>query len=537
MVPSKLLVANLLVLSIMPNFLGAQLNFSDRRKPIFAGTWYESDPAKLRAQLERYLQAARSNMVEVPVDSSFSGNEPVAGQVLAAISPHAGYMFSGQTAAFAYDKARKEEIETVFLLGPSHYVGFQGAALPSEKFFATPLGDIAVDTAIIGELAQYPFFSILPEVHRREHSLEMQLPLIKQAFGDVKIVPVIVGSLSDETDARMTGQILRRYVKQNDIVIVSSDFTHFGPRYQYQPFKDNIVENVRKLDQEAFHCLQHGDLEAFFAFKERTEDTICGFYPIAVLLGMLPPGTHATLLKYGTSRDSSMEDEQNSVSYLAIVFSRQSQANGWPAVDNDEEKTSLAEIDKANLLKIARHSLEMFVKEHRVPSEQELGDLVTPAMKRPMGAFVTLYKKVSGGGSGSSSKRDDKSLRGCVGYIWPVKTLLTAVIENAAGAASRDYRFVPVTPEELSEIEIDINALTPPRRVASWKDIVIGRDGVVFYKGGKQAVFLPSVAVDFGWDVEQTLSQLAQKAGCGADAWRQGAQFDVFQAESFEEQH
>ena len=135
----------------------------------------------------------------------------------------------------------------------------------------------------------------------------------------------------------------------------------------------------------------------------------------------------------------------------------------------------------------------------------------------------------------NSTDRSHKELRGCIGYIWPVKHLFQAVLDNTIGACSRDYRFVPVTANELKDIQIDINVLTAPQRVSSYKDIVVGKDGVVMYKDGKQAVFLPSVATEFGWDLNELLTQLSLKAGCGADGWKQSARFDVFQSTSFEE--
>lgn len=99
----------------------------------------------------------------------------------------------------------------------------------------------------------------------------------------------------------------------------------------------------------------------------------------------------------------------------------------------------------------------------------------------------------------------------------------------------RDYRFLPVTADDLDSLEIEISVLTPLKRIATYDEIVIGRDGVVLYKNGSQAVFLPHVAEQFGWNLEQTLTQLSLKAGLGETAWKQGARFDIFQTESFEE--
>ncbi len=176
------------------------------------------------------------------------------------------------------------------------------------------------------------------------------------------------------------------------------------------------------------------------------------------------------------------------------------------------------------------------MRDHKQLRLDEVKDLVTPVMKRQMGAFVTLYKmKKSVDHSAAIVSRADKDLRGCIGYIFPVKSLVQAVIENAIGSASRDYRFEKVKANELDNLLIDINVLTPPKRVDSYDKIRIGTDGVLMYKQGRQSVFLPSVATEFGWDLDQTLSQLSLKAGLSADAWKQGAHFDTFQSISFEE--
>lgn len=500
----------------------------DRRQTAFAGTWYESDAGKLRTQLDGFFKVADKTLAEQPVEPGFAPNEKLSGDVLAIIVPHAGYMFSGNTAAFAYEAAAaNRKVKRVFLLGPSHYVAFQGCALPSEKAFSTPLGDLIVDKETIEELRQYPGFTMMPEVHRREHSLELQLPFIKESFGDVKIVPIIVGMLGDASEISMVAQMLRRHIGPGDLVVVSSDFTHFGPRYQYEPFRDNIKENVKRLDSEAFQHLNESNLDGFLEFKERTQDTICGFYPCSVLLSMLPQGSHASLLRYRTSQDAVPDDLHNSVSYLAIAFSNS--GSSWTT--QQSESVNLSDTDKTNLLKIARKSLETFIRDQHQITPDEVKELVSPAMQKPMGVFVTLYKK----GATTIGPHHDKELRGCVGYIFPIKSLVQAVIENAIGAATRDYRFKHVSPEELDKLQIDINALTPPHRVPSYNDIVIGRDGILMYKDGRQAVFLPSVATEFGWNLPQTLNQLALKAGFNEDAWKQDTRFDVFQSISFEE--
>ncbi len=516
------------VLALMNNFITrASLNFSQKRQPSFAGTWYESDAKKLRTQLDSYLLKAKETMTEKPVETGFGSNAKPAQPLLAIVVPHAGYMFSGQTAAYAYQQAKQQKPKRVILLGPSHYIGFEGAALPSESVFVTPLGDLPVDKEMIQELSDFPLFRQSTEIHKREHSLEMQLPFIKETFADVKIVPIIVGTLSDEMEVQLMAQILRRFMREDDLLIVSSDFTHYGPRYDYEPFQTDMKANIRKLDDEAFQHLSKRDLQGFMNFKHRTNDTICGFYPCSVLLALLPEESFGSLLHYGTSQDTLVEDDRNSVSYLALAFSSPKQ-EGWFNKEEVASGNQLSDADKSNLLKAARLTLESFVRNNRRPKDVELEFANSELTKKNMGAFVTLYKI-------NSRNPSQKELRGCVGYIWPVKPLNQVIVDNTIGSCSRDYRFHPVNESELNEIEIDINVLTAPKRVASYNEIVVGRDGVVIYKDGKQAVFLPSVATEFGWDLKEFLTQLSLKAGLPGDGWKQSARFDVFQSQSFAE--
>lgn len=165
-----------------------------------------------------------------------------------------------------------------------------------------------------------------------------------------------------------------------------------------------------------------------------------------------------------------------------------------------------------------------------MPIPLELEIKITPAMKACFGVFVTLNKKSAGSGVGQR-KNQPKELRGCIGSIYPVKPLWRSVQENAVSACSKDYRFQPVTEAELNELEYDINVLTPPRRVASANEIVLGRDGIIMVKHGKQAVFLPQVPIEWGWTLEETLAQLSQKSGLSPEAWKDGAKFDIFQSE------
>ena len=544
-----LLLANVLFMNKF--FGGTSEGLHGVRTARFAGTWYDADATHLGAQLSDFLGRAEKELEVHPLERAFPNNLPVGARILAIVVPHAGYAYSGQTAAFAYEKLKGLPIKRVFLLGPSHYVAFRGCALPHQSSFATPFGPLNVDQTVIKELAHFPYFRQLKEVHENEHSLEMQLPLIKKSLGDVSIIPIAVGVLSDPQEIKLVARALSRYIEKDDLVIVSSDFTHYGPRFDYQPFTSDIAENIKHLDQRAFECLEKSDLDAFLHFHDVTQDTICGFYPCAVLLSMLPEGAHGSLLRYRTSQDVSLDPENNSVSYMAIAFSVDKPEVHWESNHADEDLSCLTEEDGKVLCDVARQSIEHYLDNQPFSAQALLNDEQKAKFSAQRGAFVTLFKLPPPQPKDKKGKvrqiqvkakpvktiRDGKELRGCIGYIYPVKSLLESVTENAVSAATKDPRFKPLAKEELKDLEIEITVLTSPKPIDSWKQIKLGEDGVILHKDGQQAVFLPSVATEFGWDLPETLTQLSMKAGCGANGWKEGALFDIFQGKSFEEMH
>jgi AmmeMemoRadiSam system protein B/AmmeMemoRadiSam system protein A len=516
------------------------------RLPYFAGTWYSANGSELERQIDSCLDTAAKQLEIRSVDSALGENAPADNSILAMIVPHAGYAFSGQTAAYAYEKLKALPIKRVFLLGPSHYTAFHGVALPSQAIFETPLGALKVDKDVIEQLAQFSYFRTIEMVHDHEHSLEMQLPFLRKVFGEVPIVPLVVGSFNKAEEIKTVAQVLKRYLTDGDVVIVSSDFTHYGPRFEFEPFKEfrsapEIAEKIKDLDKQAFQCLQQTDLESFLDFKQRTNDTICGFYPCALLLAMLPPGCHATLLKYETSQQIVYDPAPNSVSYLALLFSNSETKELWTVPSSGALLSRFSEEDGVTLLKIARRAVEANLHSDKLV----YADLLTPTQaekfNHPAGAFVTLYLNLGKGqvlpsvskGKDTQRRSADKKLRGCIGYIYPIKSLIDCVVESAVNAANNDPRFTPLQSPELDQLEIEVSVLSPPAPIKSWQEIRLGIDGVIMHKNGQKAVFLPCVATEFGWELPELLSQLSLKAGCGANGWKQGAFFEVFQARVF----
>lgn len=466
----------------------------------FAGSWYPADPAQLRTDIQGYLDGAKESLLP---------------DVHALILPHAGYRYSGAVAGHGIKQVVGRHFDRVIVMGPSHRVALDNiACLPDATAFRTPLGEIPLDRDCIDRLLACDAFRVVPRVHEGEHSVQMELPLLQTALKDFRLVPIIVGQL-DAATTRQVADALLAHVDDRTLVVVSSDFTHFGPNYGYQPFTADIAKNLKDLDMGAYQTIAAKDSAAFRSYCDRTGDTICGRNPIGVLLDMLPAADQVHLLRYDTSGNV-VNDFENSVSYLAIAFTGHWKA---PAASPD---LGLSAADRQTLLRLARETLRFYYTHGRAPaSPSDLGIAISAPMQAERGAFVTLTEQ--------------GRLRGCIGDILPRRPLYQAVMGNALNAALRDPRFQPVDSAEMPGLHLEISVLTPPRPVESYKDIVVGRDGVVLSKNGRSAVYLPQVAPEQGWGIEETLHHLSMKAGLPPEAWRQGATFRVFQADVFDE--
>ena len=465
--------------------------------------WYPADANALSGQIEGFFQKANV--------------EPI-NNVIALILPHAGYTYSGQTAVSGL-KAIGKQYKRIIVIGPSHYLAMEEVlSVPRVTHYETPLGQIPLDVEFINKLLKYSVFQNVPHAHQYEHSVQIELPLLQHCQEDFKLVPIVAGHCSLETVDKAS-TILGSLVDQETLVIASSDFVHYGPRFDYVPYKENVPEQIKKLDMGGYEYIEKLDGKGFLEYRQQTGATICGYVPISILLSMMEKDIKAELIQYTTSGQLT-GDFNNSVSYLSIVFS-----GAWanhPEIKPPENDPELAEEDKEQLLTLARKTISYAIQHQRVPQASELGVTISEAMARPRAVFVTLKK--------------NSQLRGCIGDIFPQRPLYRSVILNAINASLNDRRFSPVIEAECKDIEIEISALTIPQPVDSPDEIRIGIDGVVLNKDGRSAVFLPQVAPEQGWDLNQMLTQLSLKAGLPGEAWKEGANFLVFQAVVFGEE-
>lgn len=485
------------------------------RPSALAGGWYPAEPRVLADEIDTLLDRAQVH--------------PATADLRALIVPHAGYRYSGATAAEAFSLVRGRHFARVMVLAPAHRSGFEGLSIADVSAYETPLGEIPLDVDAISGLRASPLVQAHRLAHRQEHAIEIELPLLQRALAPGwRLLPVLIGALDDD-GLRAAADLLRPYADARTLVIVSSDFTHYGERFGFLPFPldGRTAERIRALDDGALETIENKDPAAFLDYRERTGISICGFRPIAVLLSMLPGGAQIRPIAYTTS-GALTGDYSSSVSYAALAvsssrpFSAVANATADPAVDEQGDAaatgaTPIGTGDLQRLHRLAVLAIEQAVLGRSEALEAEIKRLLTdlPAsLSEPAGAFVTL-------------KRDGR-LRGCIGYIEPLAPLYLAVLENAVNAAVNDPRFTPLTGAELDGLEVEVSVLSVPRPIPSADAFAVGEQGIILSKDGHRAVFLPEVASEQGWDRAQTLGALARKAGLAEQAWRDGAQFEVF---------
>jgi AmmeMemoRadiSam system protein B len=271
------------------------------RPTAVAGTWYPGTTGALTKDVDAYLGAVPS--------------EP-AGSVRAIIAPHAGLMFSGPVGAYAYKATASGDFDVAVLVGPSHFVAFDGAALWPDGGFDSPLGVATIDDAGARALATAPVVQPMPSAHRREHSLEMQLPFLRRVHPELPIVPVLIGFQHRQTIDALADAIVRAFTGRRPLLIASTDLSHYFDAKTAATLDGRVQERVAAFDAD-------GLLDLFEQYPEhdRGRYVACGGgAAIAVMKAARGLGAaEGRVLKYAHSGEVS-GDYDGVVGYLAAAF-------------------------------------------------------------------------------------------------------------------------------------------------------------------------------------------------------------------------
>lgn len=467
----------------------------NKDRPTYAaGRFYEKDSVKLVQELNKYFSEAKVDTLE---------------NVLAIISPHAGYVYSGMVSASAFSQIDPEKkYQNIFVIGSSHVTPINGASIYAVGDYETPLGKVKVNTELARKLIdENEYFSYVPQAHVHEHILENQLPFLQFWLkNDFQIVPISVGT-DDAQILESLANTLTPYLNENNLFVISADFSHY-PHYRDAQKADSVTaRGIMSNDAAVFKdALLKNSTANFPGLVTST----CGSTTIEMLLYMTENRDDLRFipLMNKNSGDVAFGDKNRVVGYFALALVKQKQDFDF-----------LSYKDKVDLLQIARLTLDEFINKKEIPiidSSQLSQNLLVKD-----GAFVTLYK--------------NGELRGCIGRFVTDDPLYKTVQKMTIAAAVHDYRFMAVRPSELNMISLEISVLTPLKKIDSINEIKIGRDGIYVVKGSKSGTYLPKVAVEAGWTVKEFLEHCsAEKAGIGPDGWK-NADVYTYQAIVFDE--
>jgi AmmeMemoRadiSam system protein B/AmmeMemoRadiSam system protein A len=447
------------------------------RAPAVAGAFYPASAEALQSQVSALLDS---------VSPAAPGPRPKA-----LIAPHAGYVYSGLTAAHAYNQLGpwRDEIQRVILLGPAHRVRVSGLALPAVEEFATPLGTVSLDRAAMADIRQLPQICVSDEAHAGEHSLEVHLPFLQNTLTAFTLVPLAVGHA---TAAQVAEVLDRLWGGDETLIVVSSDLSHYLAYGQARSVDDRTAGSILDLRPSLNH------------------QQACGATPVnGLLLEARARGLSPRLLDLRNSGDTA-GDKNRVVGYASFAF--------YPAERKGGSEE--ARIDGNLLVAMARAAISRrFGLHYSLETD-------VPWLEQAAATFVTIKK--------------DGRLRGCIGSLQAHRSLREDVAANAQAAAFQDPRFEQLKFEELMGIRIEVSLLSPlePIEFSDEADLLgklrPGADGLVLQHGQRRGTFLPQV-----WETlptpESFLGELKRKAGLPRDFWDAGMRVSRYRVEKWAE--
>ena len=445
------------------------------KEPSVAGTFYPADKKELKDTIDTFL----SKVNRIPGE----------GNIIALISPHAGYRYSGQVAAYGYKHIQDRDIRKIILIGQSHHEGFKGASVYTNGSFKTPLGNVEIDEKsakkLLNENADVKFY---PEAFAKEHSIEVQLPFLQSMLKDFTIIPILIGSPTRQTFEHLISELTEMMDGQT-LMIASTDLSHYHGYSEAVEMDSKLISAIERLSvMNAGELVQTGKSE------------MCGSIPVIIAMEVAKRhgANLGVLFNYANSGDVTQEKDKV-IGYASMGLIR----------------SPYTDVEKKELLSIARNAITEFVTDKKTIEV----DMKNPKLRTDGAVFVTIKEK--------------GSLRGCIGHVQAIMPLYQSVIKNAIAASSSDPRFPPMTKDELQDIEIEISILSLMQKLKDVKNIQIGKHGLVIRKGSQSGLLLPQVPIEQGWDRQTFLKQICAKAGLPEYAWKD-AELYTFTAEIIE---
>ena len=451
------------------------------RPAAVAGMFYPSNAKELEASVGFYLSEA---------EAKFKSANQLPPKAI--IAPHAGYIYSGLTAAAAYNAIRPAHatIKRVVLLGPCHRVAVRGLVLPGTEAFATPLGNVPLDVNAVARIIGLKQVKIFDDTHVQDHSLEVQLPFLQSVLDDFSIVPLIVGQATPDEVAEVLNTL---WGGPETLIVISSDLSHYLTYDQARNIDGQTCQAIERLDQMAL-----------------SDEQACGRHSIKGLMVVAQEKDLKVTTAHVCNSGDTAGTKDKVVGYGSWLFNESSDDTTTAEDDFGAETRDILDQHGESLLRIGAKAVQNHL-DKTGPLKIDMNKF-PPALKRDTACFVSLDK--------------DGKLRGCIGSIQAWRPLITDVAENACKAAFQDTRFKQLTMQEITDnqITMSISVLSPqvPMTFEDEADLVSqlrsGVDGVVLQDGKKRGVFLPVVWESLP-EPRKFFNNLKRKAGYPEDHW------------------
>ena len=388
-------------------------------------------------------------------------------EIIGLVSPHAGYIYSGPVAGAVFSRVKLKD--TFIIMGPNHTGMGKPLSIMTEGTWETPLGKAEIDSELARHiLAGSKHLQEDSKAHHYEHSIEVQIPFLQYFKQDIKIVPITLAHASGAAYQEIGKEIAQaiKDLSREAVIIASSDMTHYEPQ-----------ESAHRKDEKAIEAILELNEDELLKRVDELDISMCGYAPTVALISAAKKlgATSGELVRYQTSGDTT-GDYSAVVGYAGIIIKGMSP-----------------------LAKLAQKTVATYVKEGSIPEPPEE---LTPEMKERAGVFVSIHKL---GG-----------LRGCIGTFEPQEdNVAEETITNAVSSATRDPRFPPITPEELKDLEYNVDVLTEPEPIESKDQLDPRKYGVIVESGWQRGLLLPDLeGVD---TVDCQIDICRQKAGIAPD--------------------
>ena len=463
------------------------------RQMYAAGTFYPGNRNELTAYVD---EAMKKNNVK-----NISG-------IIAAVAPHAGYVFSGRLAAQALSPIN-QSYDLVIIMSTGHTHAVKGAAMLGNDDYETPLGIVPTDRDLAARLMiREPLFEDYPEAHAKEHGIEVELPFLQRKLKKpFKLLAMTLNYAGPAEVKRMAEALYAEIKDRKVLLVISTDLSHYTDDVNAEYSDRAFAESVKSMDPE---FIQETSRLLMAKKIPGLQTVACG--ETALMLGLeTAKMLGAQSFRLGEATNSYREYSAAGSANRVVGY-----MNGWFIRSGQPPQAKIQKKDREFLLREARKAIrDVFDKKNTAETVKN------PVLNLPGAAFVTLTI--------------DGNLRGCIGTLQPQMPLSDAVRYGAVSAAFRDHRFAPLQAAELDKVKIEISVLSRMKKTDE-KDIQPVRHGVVVVREGRSGVFLPQVWKQIP-DKDSFMGELCQqKAGLPRDCWKMpGTEIYTFTVDSFEE--